>query len=189
MSTLFPVGVPYPDWLRSQIQDAPWCESTRSIARRFRVSQSTVVRILNSDLASRYQNGRRFAECVLSQSDAAFLCFLKCEYPQASLSECRVALEIERGKVVSTSTVSRELKRLGMTRKRMQRFSIKRNEDMRVRWWTKPPHLGGCAGVDWTNMVDIDESNVKFGDSQRLYGHSFSGLPARTQSTVSITNT
>ena len=184
MSSLVPVGVPYPDWFRAQIQAAPAIETTRSIARRFRVSQSTVVKILNSDLSSRSQNGRRFAECVLSQSDAAFLCILKCEYPQASLAECCVALETERGKVVSISTVSRELKRLGTTRKRMQRFLTRRNEDMRVRWWTRPPHMGGCAGVDWTNMVDIDESNVQFGDSQRKYGHSFSGYPARTQSLV-----
>jgi transposase len=33
-------------------------------------------------------------------------------------------------------------------------------------------------------MVDIDESNVQFGDCQRRYGHSFSGHPARYQSLV-----
>ena len=185
MPRLFPVGVAYPDWLRARIQNAPICETTRAIARRLRVSQSTVVRILNSDLSARKRTGQRFDECILSESDAAFLCILKCEYPQASLSECRLALEIERGKLVSTSTISRELKRLGMTRKKLQRFSCRRNEDSRVCWWTRPPHMGGCAGVDWTNMVDIDESNVQFGDCQRRYGHSFSGFPARTQSTVS----
>jgi transposase len=186
MPRLRPTGVAYPDWLRARIQDSPLVETTRSIAKRVGVSQSTVVRILNSDLASRSRNGERFWECVLSESDAAFLCILKCEYPQASLSECRVALEIERGKVVSNSTVSRELQRLGMTRKKMQRYSSRRSEDSRVGWWTKPPHMRGCAGVDWTNMVDIDESNVQFGDSQRRYGHSFRGLPARCQSLVTF---
>ena len=186
MPRLVPVGVPYPDWLRARIQEAPCVESTRSIAKRFNVSQSTVVRMLTSDLASRSRNGNRYAECILSQADASFLCILKCEYPQASLAECQVALELERGKTVSLATVSRELKRLGMTRKKMQRFSSRRSEDSHVFWWTRPPHMGGCAGVDWSNMVDIDESNVQFGDSQRRYGHSFSGHPARYQSLVSI---
>ena len=185
MPRLAPIGVPYPDWLRARIQESPWSETTRYIARRLQVSQSTVVRILSSDLTCRSDNGRRYSDCVLSEYDAAFLCILKCEYPQASLDECRLALEIERGKVVSNSTVSRELKRLGMTRKKMQRYSIRRSEDSRVAWWTRPPHMGGCAGVDWSNMVDIDESNVQFGDCQRRYGHSFSGIPARYQSLVS----
>ena len=179
-----PVGVPYPDYLRAQIQESNPLYSTRSIANRLNVSQSTVVRVLNSDLAVRSKSGHRFHECVLTEEDAAFLCILKCEYPQASIAECRVALELERGKFVSDSTISRELARLGMTRKKLQRFSTRRNEDSRVRWWTKPPHLGGCAGVDWSDMLDIDESNIRFGDSQRRYGHSFNGVPARVQSLV-----
>ena len=179
-----PVGVSYPDYLRAQIQDSSPTETTRAIALRLNVSQSTVVRVLNSDLAVRSKSGQRFNECVLSEEDAAFLCILKCEYPQASLAECRVALELERGKIVSDSTISRELSRLGMTRKKLQRFSSRRNEESRVRWWTKPPHLGGCAGVDWCDMVDIDESNIRFGDSQRRFGHSFNGMPARVQSLV-----
>jgi len=179
-----PVGVAYPDYLRAQIQDSSPIETTRSIANRLKVSQSTVVRVLNSDLAVRSKSGHRFHDCVLSEEDAAFLCILKCEYPQASLAECRVALELERGKLVSDSTVSGELTRLGVTRKKLQRVSTRRDENSRVRWWTKPPHLGGCAGVDWFDMIDIDESNIRFGDSQRRYGHSFNGMPARIQSLV-----
>ena len=179
-----PCGVAYPDWLRGKILGSPLVETTRSIARRLDISQSTVVRVLNDDGDHIVRNGPRLNECILTEEDAAFLCLLKCHYPQASLAECQLALEIERSKVVSISTVSRELKRLGMTRKKMQRFSSKRDEDSRVRWWTQPPHLGGCAGVDWTNLVDIDESNLPFGESQRQYGHSFSGVPARFASKV-----
>ena len=181
---LTPCGVPYPDWLRGQIQDSPLNETTRSIAKRLNVSQSTVVRVLNEDEDRIQRQGPRPSECILSEEDAAFLCLLKCHYPQASLAECQLALEIERSKVVSQSTVSRELHRLGMTRKKMQRFSSKRDEDSRVRWWTQQPHLGGCAGVDWTNFVDIDESNLPFGQSQRQYGHAFAGIPARFASKV-----
>ena len=179
-----PTGTAYPDWLRAKIQDSSPLEDTRSIARRLNVSQSTVVRVLNSNDDLRDSDGRRLRECILSEEDAAFLCVLKCEYPQASLDECKLALELERGKIVSLSTVSREIVRLGMTRKKMSRFSCKRDENSRVRWWTQPPHLGGCLGVDWTNLVDIDESTIQFGDSQRRYGHSFSGLPARYPSLV-----
>ena len=170
-----PVGVAYPDWIRAQIQDSPAFESTRSIARRFNVSQSTVARILRSDFTERDVHGVRLNECSLSMEDAAFLFILKCEYPQASLAECQLALETERGKLVSLATVSREIKRLGMTRKKLQRFSIRRDEQSRVRWWTMPPHMGGCAGVDWTNLIDIDESSINFGECHRRYGHSFAG--------------
>ena len=186
MPRLRPVGVPYPDWVRAQIQDSSWHESTRSIARRMNISQSTVSRVLRSDLHVRDGMGVRLSECLLTEEDAAFLCILKCEYPQASLSECQIALELERGKFVSLSTVSREIQRLGMTRKKLQRFSCRRDEAARVRWWTMPPHMGGCAGVDWTNLVDIDESNIQFGESHRRYGHSFAGMPARYPSLVSV---
>ena len=182
-----PVGVPYPDWIRAQIQDSPVIESTRSIARRLNLSQSTVSRILRSDLSARDNSGVRLSECILTEDDASFLCILKCEYPQASLTECQLALELERGKVVSLSTVSRELQRLGMTRKKLQRFSCRRDENSRVRWWTMPPHMGGCLGVDWTNLVDIDESSIQFGETHRRYGHCFSGMPARFPSLVSKT--
>ena len=181
-----PCGVAYPDWIRGHILDSPVCETTRSIAKRLNVSQSTVVRVLNEEDNRVRREGPRPNKCILSQDDAAFLCLLKCHYPQASLAECQLALDIERSKQVSLSTISRELKRLGMTRKKMQRFSSRRDEDSRVRWWTHPPHLGGCAGVDWTNFVDIDESNLAFGDSFRQYGHSFTGIPARYASKVSM---
>ena len=179
-----PVGVAYPDWLRADIQSSPKTETTRQIASRLQISQSTVVRVLNSDVSSRSKAGPRLQNCTLTEADAVFLCILKCEYPQASLAECRLALELERGKIVSDSTISRELQRLGMTRKKMQRYSTRRSEDLRVRWWTQPAHLGGCLGVEWSTMVDIDESSIHYGDSQRKYGHSFSGMPARYQSLV-----
>ena len=130
-------------------------------------------------------HGRLPGACALSEQDAAFLCLLKCTYPQASLVECQIALLIERGKLVSLPTVSREIKRLGMTRKIVQSFSTRRDENRRVAWWTNPPHMGGCAGVDWSNLVDIDEANVMFGDTKRRYGHSLSGLPARGPAFVS----
>ena len=114
------------------------------------------------------------------------MCLLKVTYPQASLLECQLALLIERGKDVSLYTVSREIRRLGMTRKRMQHYSTRRDEDRRVSWWTLPPHMGGCAGVDWSNLVNIDESGIKLGDSRRSFGHAFAGQPARTSAFVSV---
>ena len=181
-----PRGVPYPDWLRAEVLDSHTFESSRDVAEKWSISQSTVIRIWRDSGAIQGKTGTRLQLCSLTEDDAAFLCLLKVTYPQASLSECQLALEIERGKVVSLSTVSRELRRLGMTRKKMERFSTRRDEDRRVSWWTTPPHMGGCAGVDWSNIVDIDESNVRFGDSQRRYGHSFAGMPARYPSWVSF---
>ena len=117
-----PCGVPYPDWIWGQIIDSPVSETTRSIATRLNVSQSTVVRVLNEDEDRVRREGPRPQECILSEEDAAFLCILKCHCPQASLSECQQALDIERSKKVSISTISRELKRLGMTRNTIGTF-------------------------------------------------------------------
>ena len=180
-----PVGVAYPDWLRADICASSLHQTTRVIAKNFNVSQSTVSRVLNENASERSRRGPRPNQCILNQEDAAFLCLLKVSYPQASLEECKLALLIERGKDVSTSTISRELIRLGMTRKRLQFYSTRRDENRRVAWWTTPPHMGGCAGVDWSNLVDIDESCIKFGDSRRSFGHSLSGQPARVASFVS----
>ena len=180
-----PVGVAYPDWIRSQVLDSPIHESTRDIAERLKISQSTVVRVLATEGNVLSRSGPRIATMLLDEEDAAFLCLLKLTYPQASLSECSMALETERGKIVSLATVSREIRRLGMTRKKMQHYSTRRDEDLRVAWWTRPPHMGGCSGVDWTNMIDIDESNVNLGDVKRQYGHAFEGQPARFASLVS----
>ena len=181
-----PVGVAYPDWLRARVLEASPFETTRSIARRLGISQATVSRWICEPSTHGTATGPRLHTCTLSKEDAAFLCVLKLTYPQASLMECKLALLLERNKDVSLATVSREIKRLGMTRKVIQRFSNRRDEDRRVAWWTTPPHLGGCAGVDWSNLVDIDEANVKFGDSQRKYGHAFSGHAARVSSFVSL---
>ena len=111
---------------------------------------------------------------------------VKGNLPASIVEECQLALLIERGKDISQSTVSCEIRRLGMTRKRMQHFSTRRDEDRRVSWWTLPPHMGGCAGVDWSNLVDIDEAGIKLGDSRRTFGHSFSGQPARVSAFVSL---
>ena len=180
--------VPYPDWLRAEVLDSHPGESSRDVAENLSISQSTVIRIWRDAGAIQGKSGTRLQLCSLNEEDATFLCLLKVTYPQASLSECQLAIEIERGKLVSLSTVSRELRRLGMTRKKMERFSTRRDEDRRVSWWTNPPHMGGCAGVDWSNIVDIDESNVRFGDLQRRYGHALAGQPARVSAFVSPFN-
>ena len=180
-----PNGVAYPDWVRSRVLDSSPHESTRDIADRLGLSQSTVVRVLATEGNVGTRSGPRIATMRLGPEDAAFLCLLKLTYPQASLSECAMALESECGKIVSLATISREIRRLGMTRKKMQHYSTKRDENMRVAWWTRPPHMGGCAGVDRTNIIDIDESNVNIGDVKRRYGHAFEGQPARFASLVS----
>ena len=44
-----PVGVAYPDWVRAEVIDSPLHESTRDIADRLGISQSTVVRVLATE--------------------------------------------------------------------------------------------------------------------------------------------
>ena len=151
------------------------------------VSQSTVSRVLRR--RSEYHNdlvrdrNRRFK---LSENLAAVLFLLLLLHPQITLLECQSFLEAEKGVRVSISTICRELQRLGFTSKKVQHFSCKRNEERRVQWWTEPPSRGGCFGVDWRYMVDIDESHIRWGDTRRQYGHSLVGVPARYSALVCV---
>ena len=80
-----PVGVAYPDWLRAQILDSSPHETTRAIAKRLSVSQSTVVRVMRDAKVDVTRPGPRRNTCTLNEGDAAFLCLLKVTYPQVSL--------------------------------------------------------------------------------------------------------
>ena len=187
MSSLRPKGVPYPDWVVARILACPDNWSNRAIASVVGVSPSTVSRVLRRRSQDPNElNGRRNRRFKLTEQMAGVLFLLLLIHPQITLLECQSFLETEKGVRVSLSTICRELQRLGFTRKKVQHFSCKRNEERRVQWWTEPPSRGGCFGVDWRCMVDIDESHIRWGDTRRQYGHSLVGVPARYSALVSV---
>jgi hypothetical protein len=176
-----PNGVAYPLWKQLNILCASGTVVER--AEQQGVSESTVRRV-----DRRYLMERRIAEArdkkTLSQEDAHALCLFKLTSPTASLAECQQFVTQAQGKLVSTATISRELSRLGFTRKRVQHYSNRRDEASRVSWWTCPPSQGGCFGVPVDAIVDIDESHFPFEKGYRAYGHSMEGMPARVAAQV-----
>ena len=175
----------YPQWIRDRIMFAPTTWSTRKIAQTLGVSHQTVFRVRKAFINRNLQmeSAQTSSNYKLSRTSVLALFILVVVYPQVSLEEARVFLA-ERGDHVSISTICREFLRLGFSRKRMQHYSCRRNEERRVQWWTEPPHRGGCFGVSWENIVDIDESKIQWGDTRRLYGRSLVGIPARRPALV-----
>jgi len=80
---------------------------------------------------------------------------------------------------ISRSQISRELKFLGFTRKKLS----KRNANARFleqwNWWNNPPFGGpgvaGVFGVPTEFLIDMDESGIIVAAANRRYGHAFRG--------------
>jgi transposase len=177
----YPSGVPYPYWMRQRILNRSG--TVRERAELEGVSVSTVRRVdrATNNMPHNRESSARFK---LDEEDAYVLGLFKMSYPVASLEECQQLLALGQGKIVSASTVSRELQRMGFSRKRVQRYSCRRDETQRVAFWRNPPEQGGCFGVCVDDLVDLDESCFPFEKARRTYGHMISGLPARVASEV-----
>lgn len=97
------------------------------------------------------------------------LAWLKMHNPPALLDEVKNFMEAvtARGLDLSLSTYCRELERLGMTRKKMQYFSCRRDETDRVNFWCNSPnhpYRPGVFGLSYLDIIDLDEApDVEFG--------------------------
>ena len=188
---LFPNGVPYPRYIRENIVLSSG--QLLEVSKEWNVSRSTVYRIkllmrLTDDVCGRkpYALTKKWSKCTLSAEDALNLSLFVIMCPQVTLFECKQFLLIGIQVEVSLSTVCRELKRLGITRKQLNRPSLRRREIDRVNWWINLPHLGGIGGVRAELLVDIDESSFNWGNSMRKYGYSFRGERAKAFGLVRI---
>ena len=125
-------------------------------------------------------------KCTLSPSDCEVLSQFVGMYPQVTLVQLQNFLFLGLNIAVSTATVSRELSRLGFSRKKINRYSIYRRESDRVNWWLKPPACNGCLGVSVDDLVDIDESKFTWESAERKYGYSLKGFRAKAPGVVSL---
>jgi transposase len=82
------------------------------------------------------RGGRRLK---LSRRGAYVLYWLKTIAPEATHLECDSAMQFLCGEHMSQSQWSKELARLGFTRKKLAHLSRRRDESQRVSWWTSPP--------------------------------------------------
>jgi transposase len=185
-----PVGVPYPDYVRQNILHATG--SVRERAATEKVSESTVRRVDKHYAQTGSETPRAYVHGpprLLSETDAAKVAWFMINYPQAKNEEVRAFLKASSTAQisVSSSTISTELQRLGMSGKLMKYFSANRDEADRVNFWCNPPNhpeRPDIAGVGYRDIVDIDESGFHPSDANRRTGHAFIGLPARSQGRI-----
>ena len=166
-----PSGVAYPLWFRENVVNATG--TIEQIAAQFNCSRSSIVRFRRLNSAGQgLQGGRRQVSSpdarkfLFSAQDVVNMLQFISIYPQVSLAELQSYFLLGFNITVSTSTLCRELKRCGYSRKNINRFSVRRDEAQRIRWWVNGPHLNGVAGVNADMLVDIDESTFTWDSVQ-----------------------
>eukprot|EP00300_Choanocystis_sp_HF-7_P019064 c20221_g1_i7.p1 GENE.c20221_g1_i7~~c20221_g1_i7.p1 ORF type:complete len:390 (+),score=12.52 c20221_g1_i7:1475-2644(+) len=89
-------------------------------------------------------------------------------------------LELAVGTTVSTATISRELRRVGHGKK----LNVSPIDEARRLGCVGGRNHRASVGaqVCTNNIIDIDESNIRLGHSQRQFGHMFRGHRARLSS-------
>ena len=132
--------------------------------------------------------GRR-GKFLLSRRGAFLIWWYKHLRPGALFIEVRQFLDTCTSEALSASQCSRELKRLGFTRKKLERQSKNRCEASRVRWWTCAPTAAavddrGVAGLDPRLLVDIDEKGIWLHESNHNYGHAIQGQRAQDENPI-----
>lgn len=185
-----PVGVPYPNYARMNIINSQG--SIKERAEQEKVSESTVRRLdrLYAETGSvqpRPHGGG--TEKKLSQHEAGLIAWFLLNYPQVSNKQLQDFIRAASGRdlTISSSTISEEVKRLGMTSHKLQYFSVHRDEHDRVQYWCNPwyhPQRPGMAGVSYRDIIDIDESGFNPSRANRRVGRSFVGTPARAQGRI-----
>lgn len=124
------------------------------------------------------RGGRRLK---LSYKAAYILYWYKSVRADATYRQCRRMIDFLCNEPLSPGQCSKELRRLGFTRKKLAHLSRRRDEAQRVSWWTSPPMPAvpggprGVRGLDTRLLIDIDEKPIWLHHCNRNYGHALSG--------------
>ena len=104
----------------------------------------------------------------LTLEGALLLFWFQLNVPNAPRRHVQTLLWLERGEHLTLQGVSRERRRLGFTRKKMQYYSGKRNEQQRVDFWANGPLDGEIvfALVESCNWARSLEQTTRAGDSE-----------------------
>ena len=163
-----PKGVPHTTVTRTNVLNDPG-QSTLEVARSAQVCEQSVRRYQQrmadtGSVAPKAHTGG--AAKKLTRADAYALYLMTMAKPSTTRDEMQAFLVLNRAKLVSVWTISREWQRLGLTRKRMKFYSMHQDEASRVAFWTNantpalPRNRRGVAGtsamvLSMLNMIDV----------------------------------
>ena len=178
-----PKGVPHTTVTRTNVLNNPG-QSTLEVARSAQVCEQSVRRYQQrmadtGSVAPKAHTGG--AAKKLTRADAYALYLMTMAKPSITRDEMQAFLVLNRAKLVSVWTISREWQRLGLTRKRMKFYSMHRDEASRVAFWTNantpalPRNRRGVAGTSAMDIINIDECIMYIDRKNRLTGHSPAG--------------
>ena len=146
-------------------------------ARTLRRWRAQVQRLGHAD--RRGVNGGR--PLKLSCKAAYVLYWYKTVRADATYRQCRRMVQFLCNEDLRPNQCSRELRRLGFTRKKLAHLSRRRDEAQRVSWWISPPMPAvpggprGVHGLDTRLLIDIDEKPIWLHHTNRQYGHALQG--------------
>eukprot|EP00037_Helgoeca_nana_P028398 m.333937 g.333937 ORF g.333937 m.333937 type:complete len:347 (-) comp27745_c2_seq5:669-1709(-) len=178
-----PDGVAYPLYFRENVMDLINAGgSYRAIANVMHCHAKTVWRInqkyqRTGDPSAVAPPGYRLK--MLSAAEAAVIGRLKLMMPSISGIEVQRMLQLMCNKSPSLATISRELKRMDFSFRRMRFISVNRDPVQRMRHYTQPPPVG-TAGSNGRRLVNIDECTFTIARANRKYGHAPIGSQALT---------
>jgi len=147
--------------LRRRVVDAyeAACESMAQIAARYQLGSATINRWVNQQrrtgsLAPLPHGGGPPPK--VDEKGLCLLCLLVQEEPDATLPELAQRYREEGGDVLSLATLSRELRRVGMTRKKKTFHATERDRPEVVQ--TRQEHCATFALIEPERLVFIDEA-------------------------------
>lgn len=152
--------------------------SQRQLANRFGVALSFIIKLLKQyrETGSLEPISPPGRPSTVTREDEEFIKQLIAEHPSLTLGEIQQELEGAYGKHISTSTISRILQRLKLTRKKKSSYpQRKKSEDVQEQ---RRAFREKISELEPERMVFIDESGVNLGmnlpygrceSGQRLY--------------------
>jgi len=149
--------------------------TTSEISSVTEVPERTLRRLLaNPDQHRDIQVETRGRHRALTVHAVNFLDRLIEQKPDLYIDELQAALRTEHQVEMSVDTIRRELKRRGLTRKKLQKPAAERNEEIRSAFRM---HMGTTYQAN--QLVFVDETGMNRNTSSRRYGWARCGNRAR----------
>lgn len=173
--------------VRNIVIHSPLATAPLKLSSLLNISKSTIYRWCRW---YRWHRSAKLKHCGKSRQIPPFaskvIDILKTHIPELTLHHISVILTCLELPHVHSWTISRELKRLSFTYKKLTYRSVKIDYERQINWWNNPPwgSIGnaGCFGIPTEFMIDIDECSLSLLKCRPIYGHSKKGTKAISKS-------